>query len=280
MKKIFITDVDNTLFDWVDIWYHSFSAMLREAASIMELSEEDLYSSISAIHQKYGTSEYAFLLEELPQTKEILGEDAIKKLQPAIDAYRLARRKHLKLYPGVMETLISIRDEGYDLIAYTESQDFYTQYRFIKLGLDEIFSYLYSPKDQYNENKDVKTIRTRSQDQYKMKTTKLRHTPAGELKPNPDILKSIIHENGGDISRSIYVGDSKMKDIAMAQAAGVRDAWAKYGEAQSRDQYALLKQVTHWTPEMVAREAAINSGAHVVPTYTLEKKFNEILDFI
>ena len=70
-----------------------------------------------------------------------------------------------------------------------------------------------------------------------------------------------------------------MKDIAMAQDAGVLDAWAEYGQAQHREQYELLKKVTHWTPEQVKREAEINSGRYVNPTHTLKMSFSEIIPF-
>ncbi len=38
-------------------------------------------------------------------------------------------------------------------------------------------------------------------------------------------------------TRMIYVGDTLMKDVLMAQQAGVRDVWAKYGEAQASEEY-------------------------------------------
>ena len=40
--NVLITDLDNTLFDWVDVWYHSFSAMLDAIASISGIAAEKL----------------------------------------------------------------------------------------------------------------------------------------------------------------------------------------------------------------------------------------------
>ena len=76
----------------------------------------------------------------------------------------------------------------------------------------------------------------------------------------------------------VYVGDNLMKDVAMALDCGVDDVWAKYGEALKRPEYKLLQDVTHWTAETVEREQEIRARAHVCSTYTLEKKFSEILD--
>jgi hypothetical protein len=55
MKTALITDVDNTLFDWVDIWYKSFTAMMGKVVDISGISANQLYPSISKVHQRYGT---------------------------------------------------------------------------------------------------------------------------------------------------------------------------------------------------------------------------------
>ena len=69
-----------------------------------------------------------------------------------------------------------------------------------------------------------------------------------------------------------------MKDVTMALDAGIDDAWAKYGIAHKRAEYKLLQDVTHWTPEDVAREQSINEREHVKPTFTLENSFSQLLD--
>lgn len=278
-RTALITDVDNTLFDWVDIWYCSFRAMLDEVCAISGLKEEDLYHSISSIHQVYQTSEYAFLLEEMPELKKMYGDRVLEVLSPAITAFREARRSAMRLYPGVRETLEELRAKGVVIAAYTESQEYYTQYRFRKLGLDRLIDHLYSPPDHRPPGKNIEALRKYDSETYKMKVTVQKHTPKGEFKPNPHILLSILSDIGIKSQHAIYIGDSKMKDIAMAQDAGVLDAWAKYGQAQHRRQYELLKKVTHWTVDQVRREAEINNGRHVKPSHTLKRDFSEILPF-
>lgn len=278
-RTVLITDVDNTLFDWVDIWYRSFRAMLDGVCSISGIKEEDLYGSISAIHQKHQTSEYAFLLEEIPELRSRYGESTLEVMSPAVDAFREARRSAMRLYPGVQETLSELRSRRVAIVAYTESQEFYTQYRFRKLGLDRLIDYLYSPPDHELPVANAAFLRKYDPETYKMKLTQQRHTPRGETKPNPHILATILDDLGVSPDQALFVGDSKMKDIAMAQDAGVLDAWAQYGQAQHRKQYELLKKVTHWTPEQVMREAKINSGRYVNPTHTLKVGFSEVIQF-
>lgn len=112
---------------------------------------------------------------------------------------------------------------------------------------------------------------------YRLERTEHRHTPAGEVKPNPAVLLDIIGEVGGSVESSVYVGDSLVKDVSMAQDAGVLDVHAKYGTAHTREEYELLRAVTHWTPEQVEREK-LASSRMVRPTVTMERSFREILD--
>lgn len=280
MKTLLITDVDNTLLDWQHLWFQTFGAMARKAIEISGVSEARFYAECSAVHQKYGTSEYAFVLGELPCLVDLYGGKVIEHMQPAIDAFREARRASLSLYPGVSETLQKLKGEGATIVAYTESQAFYTNYRFRKLGLDGLIDALYSPQD-HDLPEDAIADRKYDNDHYRLKHTEHRFTPPGEHKPNPHILLTIVGEMGFTKSDTLYVGDKLLKDVYMAQQAGVLDVFARYGAAEHREEeYDLLRAVTHWTPEMVERErAALKPGA-VVPSHTLESSFAEIISIM
>src|SRR6202012_3746694 len=110
------------------------------------------------------------------------------------------------------------------------------------------------------ENHDVpkgmslSTVRRLPEEFYELQVTKTLYTPRGELKPNAKVLLDIIGSVGSDPARTVYVGDSLFKDVTMAKAAGVLDIHAKYGESQRREEYNLLRKVTHWTDEDVERE--------------------------
>jgi phosphoglycolate phosphatase-like HAD superfamily hydrolase len=275
-KRLLITDVDNTLFDWQEVWYQTFSAMVGQVLSISGVDEERLYAECSAIHQKYGTSEYSQILGELPCLQELYGDEIYDHMAPAIDAFRAARRDSLRLYPGVLETLEILNRQGVVIAAFTESKAFYTNYRFRKLGLDGPISYIYSPHD-HEMKPDVASIRRYDPDHYEFKQAIHRFTPDGEVKPNPHILNTIVEELGFRDDETVYLGDNVLKDVYMAQQAGITDVYAAYGASQHRPEYELLRKVTHWTPEMVERErAALKPGA-ITPTHTLSTGFHEIL---
>lgn len=140
--SLLITDVDNTLFDWQRLWFETFSAMINRVLEISGVDKETLYRECSIIHQKYGTSEYSHVLQELPCLLSRYGENVMENMRPAVEAFRDARKKCLSLYPSVAETLEELRARNVVVAAYTESKAFYTSYRFRKLGLDGPIAFL------------------------------------------------------------------------------------------------------------------------------------------
>ncbi len=177
-----------------------------------------------------------------------------------------------------METLKELKRREVTIVAYTESMEFYTSYRFRKLELDEVVDYLYSPPDHKLPVLNVQAIRRYDPSHYRLSHTISRHTPEGELKPNPHILKTILSDLSVTADEAIYVGDSALKDVSMAQDAGVLDVYAAYGVAQKKPEYELIRRVTHWTSEMVERERAFLAKETVGASVVLNEGFWEILD--
>lgn len=278
-KILAIFDFDNTLFDWVHVWYTCFDAMMAEVEIKTGLSVRDLAAEIRAVHQKYGTSEYAFLLDEIPTLKSHLkGNLASEVFEDAILAFRKARKRELRLYPTVAETLLKIKGSGARIAIYTESQSFYSFYRLKRLGLDGVVDRIYTPPDHDLPDRFLENGgRYYNTNYYQLRYSEHRHTPAGELKPNPDLLAQIVCDF--DVSRddTIYIGDSRHKDVAMAEDAGVDYAWASYGEAQDTEAYEMLKMVTHWSDEDVERERHIRER-DVQAKIVLDKSLSQILD--
>lgn len=280
MKKVtvVITDLDNTLFDWVRIWYESFSAMLDELVRTSGIEKGVLIRDIKNVFTQRGTSEYAFVIQEIEALRaRFPGENLPERFDSAVHAYRSARKRVMELYPDVEETLQVLKDKGVLIVGYTESQAFYTHYRMRSLGLDRILDFVYSPPDHdLPQGLTPQQIRTLSPEYYQLRRTEHRHTPPGALKPNPGLLLRIVHDIGAVPDEVIYVGDNQMKDVLMAQEARITDVWAEYGFAVERPEYELLRDVTHWSTEAVDKEKEI-LRTPPSPSYTLKCSFRELL---
>ena len=279
-KKALITDLDNTLFDWFELWYKCFSVMLHGIVEISGIPRTTLIPEIKRVHEKHGTSEYSLLINELPSLKPLLrGRSTMEVFRAPIESYREERRKYLRLYPSVAETLLKIKGSGSCIIGYTESMQFYSSYRVRRLGLDGVLDYVFFPKDHLlPDGVSHKEIRKYPEEHYKFRYCVQKYTPINSKKPDTKVLNKIIFDLGLKKRDCVYVGDSLTKDIAMALDAGVDSVWAKYGEAKDRPGYELLRAVTHWTAEEVEMEKNALNNNKVHPTHTLEWAFEEILN--
>lgn len=281
-RRLLITDLDNTLWDWFESWYQSFSALLDQLVDLSGVDRKTLENEIKSIHQSRGTTEYSNLVREVPSLIKFAGEeDPMQIFNAALHAQNSRRKASIELYPGVKEALERLKREGVQIVAYTESGAFWTEWRIRNTGLDGVIDVLYSSEDHdLAAGVDTSDLRTGHYDNSDYGLQKTRHSriPVGVLKPNAAILKSILEENKAAPDEAVYIGDSLMKDIIMAQDAGVLDAHAEYGVVQNKGEYNLLRQVTHWTDEDVERERKIAASAEVVvPTVTCRSSFVEVL---
>lgn len=283
--RLLITDLDNTLWDWFEAWHVSFTALLEELVDLSGVDRATLEAQIRTVHQRRGTTEYSNLVREVPALVAAAApRDPAEFFDAALYAQSSARRATTRLYPGVAESLRVLKAAGTRIVAYTESGAFWTEWRIRHTGLDGAIDVLYSAPD-HDLTAGVATDELRTghyppQD-YGLKATEHRHVPHGVLKPNAEVLSAILDEQGHTPGQALYVGDSLMKDIAMAQDAGVADAHAEYGLVQHKDEYDLLRRVTNWSDRDVAREQDLaRPGGAVTPTHVLHSGFGEILPLL
>lgn len=273
-----ITDLDNTLFDWVAMWGAAFTAMLRVLVRQSGLEQQVIEAEAREVHRRYGTSEYSFLVESLPSLqRRHPGRKLAEVYAEAIRAYREARDGSLRLFPAVMETLAALKSKGCLVVGYTDSRAIYSAYRVRKLGLDGVLDVLFSPPD-HDMSGTPEEVRSRAPEAYALEKTIHRTTPEGQMKPNPVVLAYILREVGAARERTVHVGDSLMRDVLMAQEAGVTDVFARYGLAHHREEYELLRRVSHWTEADIEREKKLRAEHDVHPSYTLKERFSELLD--
>ncbi|WP_162911390.1 HAD family hydrolase [Shinella zoogloeoides] len=276
-----IVDLDNTLYDWFDIWRAAFLPIYIGLRDRLNVDEVALQTAIRDVHRHRRTSEYTFLLDEL----QITTPDGLTLrafLAEEIRRSKTDRDRALKLYNTVLKTLWQVKKSGTRIIAYTESLSFYSGYRLKKLGLDGVIDYLYCPEDNdLPSGISLTKIRSLPDEFYELQITEIKHTVPNELKPNPKLLREIIRDLNTKPEECVYVGDSLFKDVAMAQDAGVHDVYAEYGAVQMHLDYELLRKVSHWSDADIEREKRVTERT-VTPSYSIEV-FSEILqkfDFV
>lgn len=283
-RRLVVTDLDNTLWDWFKAWHTSFEAMIAHLSATTGIAREVLEKEIRSVHQLRGTTEYSNLLNELPSLILQAGEESpLEKYDKAIHILNSKRRSATNLYPGVKDTLSALKGRGITIAAYTESISYWTEWRIKHTGLDGLIDVLYSAPDHdlpigFTFD-DLRRPKYRKDEEYGLKLTVHRYTPRNESKPNPKVLNAIISDLNCEPAETVYVGDSLMKDVAMAQAAGVLDIHAKYGEVQHTEDYELLRRVSHWPESAVRREQQLIGDPDIVATAVLSNGFDEIMRY-
>lgn len=253
MPKLLITDLDNTLYDWVSFFSQSFEAMVNSIVELTGIEKSMLLRDFKDIHQKYNSSERPFAALEVKAIIDYFGttdKEVLKtKLVPAFRSFSETRKDTLKLYEGVTETLAKLREHGIIVVGHTESYEVNAVYRAKKLGLDKYLKHLYTIGSNSSSHPDLtKPMIDPSDVEWVVKL------PEEERKPNPQLVLDICEREGISPSDTYYIGDSIVKDMSMANAAGINSVWAKYGKDFQSANWKLLVSITHWTDEDVKIE--------------------------
>ena len=189
---------------------------------MLEALEEDsgvprsvLESEIRVLHRKYGTTEYSNLLSEVPSLIDAAGGvEPWKAFPRAVEALRRERRERTRPYPGVLESLSALKSAGISVIAYTESLAYWTMWRIKRTGLDGIIDVLYSaPDHDLPKGKSFERMRSQPEEAYALERTEHQHVPRGILKPNAQVLLTILDSAGFKPQDAVYIGDLSLIHI-------------------------------------------------------------------
>ena len=273
MIKLFITDLDDTLYSWLGFYIPAFYSMAETVSSITGIDLERLLDEYRSIHQEKGTVEYPFATVHLQSVKACYPGKTDKEMKelfrPAFDTFNRVRAENLQLFPGVYETLRKLRERSISVIGFTDSGELNGFYRLQQLGIDDFFDKIYVSNYEYRLPDYV--VRDR------------RICEAKNGKPDPQLLEQIIEEAGVDKSEVIYVGDSLTKDICMAHEAGVKSIQCKHPvDFDAVDYYQKLVRISSWTNDDFEKDTKLRERCKkesIVPDYEVSNYIN-ILDVI
>jgi phosphoglycolate phosphatase len=244
---LLLTDLDNTLYNWVDFFGTSLRAMVHALSQSLQVDEEVVYGELRKTYEIYGTLEYKFVIQELPsfgRASDVLQQ---KALHAAIVAFSMARKKRLSLYDGTKDVFDWLSTQGVEVVGVTNAPALETLGRLRSLGLSGRLSGLVAWEgaeetrgllEERISKSSMKWVRVLRQDQ---------------LKPNPAAYITALEAIGRDPSngRLWVLGDSQEKDLRPASELGAVTIWAKYGREFSAKNFQTLLKVTHWSEDKV-----------------------------
>jgi phosphoglycolate phosphatase-like HAD superfamily hydrolase len=267
--------MDNTLYDWVSYFVPAVHAMLAVAARVLDADENQLRSDLRAVHVAHGNTEHPFALLEtqavasrLPTLNRRERHDVLK---PAFDAFNEVRKDRLQLYPGVRETLHTIKAAGCRLFGHTEATEVNIASRVRSLGLEELLEAVYAVQF---EGMPHPLVDERGEPNGEVLVRAMRSTAR---KPDPRSINPILLDTGVAPGHCLYVGDNLAKDVGMAKQAGILAAWARYGTIHDPQLWRDLVAISHWVPAAVAAVEDNSTVRHIVEPDVAIDAFDELL---
>ena len=190
--RMLITDLDNTLYDWVTFFANAFKVMVTELSKQIDVKEEQLLTEFKAIHQRYETSEQPFAILELPSVLRHFGKlprgDLVRALDGPLHAFNSSRKRRLKLYESVAPTMKALDSKGSVVVGHTEAIAVNAYYRLRLLDIVDYFRRLYSLEGHVNAHPvEGREEKLRPPDGL------VRMVPRSERKPNPQLLLDICN---------------------------------------------------------------------------------------
>ena len=287
--RLVVTDMDNTLYSWVDYIVPAVEAMVAAVVQATGLPRLKVVQSLKEVYTRHESNEYPYALQESSLFREFPEFGSFDKLviDPARAAFSEARRKYLRPYRGVLETLVALKGRGIVVVALTDAPRNPAEQRVKRLGIDGHLAALYTmPGFTFPAGPDGSALVAPDILQKEVRGEYRAACPVIELprhheKPSQEGLRRILNTYGLEPKEVLVVGDSVRKDVALAQALGCHDCWAEYGTYVSLEYRERLDIIS--SSAITRRHAASvfegSDGQAVVPSHTLSN-YAQILGII
>lgn len=252
MIKLLITDLDDTLYPWLDSFVPAFYAMVEETGHVLGIPPEQLLEEYRIIHQQLGDVESPNATFELPSVRvHLAGLSAgqmREHLASAFDEFDRVRAEHLNLHHDVAAVLRGLTGMGIRIVGCTEAAGENGLKKLRTLNADNFFTTVYVAAGKYDK------ARPKAPDE---KTVLL-----DLRKPDPHILQHILLDQRVLPEDALYLGDSFTKDVCMANACGVSCVQLRHPKNQqtAARMFRQLHAVSSWSPEEYAYEQELRSA--------------------
>jgi phosphoglycolate phosphatase-like HAD superfamily hydrolase len=271
--SVLITDIDNTIFDWVAIWAGAFKAMSRVLAEATARPIEYWFEAAHRVHVRRGATECPSLLCDLAAAERWAPQvTPARVLARAAGAYRRHWDLHLAPYPAVRQTLTTIAAQGVQIVAYTEADAALAASRLARLGLAKVIRRVFGrAPSTAGRQREWWLVDVMSQSRIPFDVI-----AQDDSKPNPSGLRHVLARCGVEAREAVYLGDNLWKDVAMARRVGVRAVWARYGTVRAPADADLLQRVAHWA-SVDAHDESRASPESVGPDWILNNDICALL---
>ncbi len=256
--KLLITDLDDTLYSWVNYWSPCFRAMVHALSHRLKVGEDVLIEDFRNVYSVHKSLEYVHVVQELDICKNLSEREKDELVVLAHTVFGQIARKNLRPYKNVKETLGRVYRSGIQIVGLTNAPLSTAMGRLWNLGLSKFFIGLAALESHEvprftTSNEILKHSLFNKVDRIHRSTYKTWSFSEREIKPSKVCYSTIIEELRVAPNEACVIGDSLTKDISPAHELGLTTIHAHFEDdlnVMSKNLDTLLR-VTHWSKERI-----------------------------
>jgi phosphoglycolate phosphatase len=238
--------------------------------------------ALKEVYERYESNEYPFAIQESNLYEAFHYDfDSFDSLviTPAREAFTAARKKYLRPYRGVVETLAALKGAGVKVAALTDAPRNPAERRVKMMKLDEHLTAIYAlPAFAFPDSGVSKEIRKREAAGGLKLKCPVHELPREYEKPDPRGYLQICKDLGVDPRETAFIGDSLRKDITVARKVGALDCWAEYGTYISAEYAERLSVIS--APSATRRHLQQQPADGDQPPTVRLSNFDQILPLV
>jgi phosphoglycolate phosphatase len=242
-QPVLITDLDNTLYDWIDYFGPCFRAMVDELSSAADVHPDELHRQFQAVYSRHQAPEYRWAIRELDFLRSRQPDEVNDLVWSGFSAFVRSRSKHLRLYPGVKETLKTLRARGFAVIGVSNAPIREVLRRVRCLGLHEHLNALVAWEGVHGG--DHHLARRSAPEGFAIRT----FTDADQKPSTHPYLEALRCFAPADHDKVLVIGDSVANDLVPGSRIGAVTVWARYGSAYAPENFATVSRLSFWKPD-------------------------------
>lgn len=266
---VLLTDIDNTLYDFVDFYGMAFRGMVHVLSGQLQVPEERLILEFKDIFKTTGTLDYQFLIKDLKSAQHLDKNSMADLIRYGRIGFDRAKRKRLQPYPGMIEALRLLRRGGVSITAVTNAPYYHAIRRLQDIGAFQFFSGLVAWEGKPPPSSDKSALArykaVREFARGKLEFFELFSREMSKPHSYPFFLtRQHVKQNNIQL---FALGDSISKDLAPTSALGAVTIWARYGTKVDKKNLDTILDITPWSESEIARHS---DGQSYSPNYTID----------